>query len=196
MGKRRNQAKVRFPIPDSARAVEHRLLFRALPPRIKIARCLCSQTSQLLGIGCWGESVKFPEWSSFGAQGQFSESHQWKLLVAKYPEWAVGMGSWWKGSQRSQEGFQWSALQIRSVLHKRLSKGSTLTRNQGNELASHNNVFRMVLERKDESTLRWTQSVLNKHFRRTWNGWLLFGGITPGADHRAPPGDCIRKGLS
>lgn len=170
------------------------ITLQSLLPWIKVTRCLCSQISQSLAIGYRGESVKFPQWSSFGAQGQSSESRQCKLLVAKCTQWGGGLPSWWNRSWRIQEGFWWSPLKTPSLVYRQLSKGSNSTRNQWNELASHN-VFRTVLEEKGESTLRWMQSWLNKHFRRTWNEWLLFGGIAPGADPRTPSGAWVAKHL-
>lgn len=82
-----------------------------------------------------------------------------------------------------------------SMVRKWLSKGTTLTKNQWNELASHNKVFRMVLEEQGDSTLGWMQCWLKKHFRRVWNEWLLVGGLALGADRRVPPGACVVKHL-
>lgn len=117
--------------PDLAGSSGTEITLQRLPPWIKGARLLCSHIiSQSLAIGCPGESVKFPEWSSFGARGQSSKSHQCKLLAAKYragsghTELVKGIQEAWGGVSESVTDAEYGIQQF--------YKGSTLTKNQWN----------------------------------------------------------------
>lgn len=102
IGKRRNQAKVRFPVPASARS-HGKLHSRAYYPESKLLGVY--GLKPVIGYRLPKGKCEIP---SSGAQGQSSESWQCKLLVAQCTAWAAGMWSWGMGSQRIQEGFRWS----------------------------------------------------------------------------------------